>query len=63
MIDEKAVLVREVGRDSILGIVTRCGLEVRGSDPDGGEIFCTRPDQFSGPPSLLYNGYGVSFPV
>jgi len=24
-----------------------------------GEIFCTRPNQPSGPPSLLYNGYRV----
>jgi hypothetical protein len=26
------------------------------------EIFRTRPDQPWGPPSLLYNGYRVSFP-
>jgi hypothetical protein len=30
---------------------------VRGSNPDGGEIFCTCPDRPWGPPSLLYNGY------
>ena len=32
---------------------------VRGSNPDGGEIFRTRPDQPWGPPSFLYNGYRV----
>jgi hypothetical protein len=30
--------------------------------PVGGKIFCTCPDQPWGPPSLLYNGYQVSFP-
>ena len=30
--------------------------------PVGGEIFRTRPDWPWGPPSLLYNGYRVSFP-
>jgi hypothetical protein len=30
--------------------------------PSGGEIFRTRPDRSCGPPSLLYNGYRVSFP-
>jgi hypothetical protein len=35
---------------------------VRGSNPGGGEIFSTRPDRPWGPPSLLYNGYRVSFP-
>jgi len=35
------------------------GLAVRGSNPDGGEIFRTRPDRPWGPPSLLYNGYRV----
>jgi hypothetical protein len=28
----------------------------------GGEIFLSRPDRPWGPPSLLYNGYRVSFP-
>ena len=27
----------------------------------GGEIFRVRPDRPCGPPSLLYNGYRVSF--
>ena len=30
---------------------------VRGSGPGGGEIFCTRPDWPSAPPSPLYNWY------
>ena len=33
--------------------------EVRGSNPGGGEIFRTCPDQSWGPPILLYNGYRV----
>ena len=32
---------------------------VQGSNPGGGEIFCTCPDRPWGPPSLLYNGYRV----
>jgi len=38
------------------------GCTVRRSNPSGGEIFRTLPDQPWGPPSLLYNGYRVSFP-
>jgi hypothetical protein len=38
------------------------GWTVRGSNPGGGEIFRSRPDRPWGPPSLLYNGYWVSFP-
>ena len=30
---------------------------VRGSNPGGGEIFCTCPDRPWGPPTHLYNGY------
>ena len=30
--------------------------------PVGGKIFRTRPDRPWGPPSLIYNGYRVSFP-
>jgi len=44
-------------RDSAVGIATRYGWTVRGSNRGGGEIFRTRPDR--GPPSLLYNGYRV----
>jgi hypothetical protein len=35
------------------------GWKVRGSNPDGGEIFRTFPDRPWGLPSLLYNGYRV----
>jgi len=35
------------------------GWTVLGSNPGGREIFRTRPDRPSGPPSLLYNGYRV----
>ena len=35
---------------------------VRGSNSGGGEIFRTRPDQPWDPPSLIYNGYRVSYP-
>ena len=35
------------------------GWTVRESNPGGGEIFHTCPDQPWGPPSLLYNGYQV----
>jgi hypothetical protein len=34
---------------------------VQGSNPGGGEIFPTHPDQSRGLPNLLYNGYRVSF--
>ena len=37
------------------------GWTVRGSNPGGGQIFRTRPDRPWGPPSLLYNGYRVTF--
>jgi hypothetical protein len=49
-----------VGRDSSVGIATRW--TVRGSNPGGCEIFRTRPHRSWGSPSLLYNGYRVSFP-
>jgi hypothetical protein len=35
------------------------GWTVRGTNPGGGEIFCTCPDRPWGPPSLLYNEYRV----
>jgi len=35
------------------------GWTVRGSNPDWGVIFRTRPDRPWGLPSLLYNGYRV----
>ena len=34
---------------------------VRGSNSDGSEIFCTRPDRPCIPPSPLWSGYRVSF--
>ena len=40
---------------------TRSGSTVRGLNPGVGETFCTRPDRPWDPPSLLYNGYPVSF--
>jgi hypothetical protein len=58
----KNIVFLSVGRDSIVGIATRYGLDDPGSNPGGGEIFRTRPDRPWGPPSLLYNGYRVSFP-
>jgi hypothetical protein len=39
------------------------GWTVRGSNPSGAEIFRSRPDRPWVPPSLLYNGYRVSFLV
>lgn len=33
---------------------------IRGSNPDGGEIFSTRLDRPSGPPSHLYHGYHMT---
>ena len=38
------------------------GRKVRGSNAGEGEIFCTRPDRPWGPPSLLCDGYRISFP-
>ena len=49
-------------RDSVVRIANRYGLKVRGLNACRGEIFATRPDRPWGPPSLLYNGYRVSFP-
>jgi hypothetical protein len=43
----------------ILTLATGYGLDSPGSNPGGGEIFRTCPDRPWGPPSLLYNGYGV----
>jgi hypothetical protein len=41
------------------GIATCYELEVRGSNPGGGEILSTRPERPWGLSSLLYNGYRV----
>jgi len=48
-----------MGRDSVVGIATRYGWTVQGSNPGGEEIFHTRPDRSWGPSSFLYNGYKV----
>ena len=42
---------------SVSRLVT--GWTVRGSNPNGGEIFRTCPDRSWGPPTFLYNGYRV----
>jgi hypothetical protein len=51
-----------MGRDGSVGIATRYGLDVRGSNPSGDEILRTRPDRSWGPPNFVCNGYRVSFP-
>jgi len=37
-------------------------LTVPGSNPAGGQIFCTLPHHLLGPPSLLCQGYRLYFP-
>jgi hypothetical protein len=49
--------IHYVGRDSLVGIATRYGLEVRGSNL---EIFRTCPDQPWGQPSLQFSLSGYS---
>ena len=49
-------------RDISVGIATRCGWTVRGSNPGGGENFRTCPHRSLYPHSLLYSWYLVSFP-
>ena len=49
-------------RDSSVGIATRYQLDGPGIESQWGKIFQTHPDRPWGPPSLLYNGYQVSFP-
>ena len=50
------------GRDSSVGIATRYGLDGPGIESRWGEISRTCPGRPWGPPSLLYNGYRVTFP-
>jgi hypothetical protein len=57
--DNKQILYVNWSRDSVVGIATRYVLEGPGIESRWGEIFCTYPDRFRGPPSLLYNGYRV----
>ena len=47
--------------DSVVGIATLYGLDGPGTNPDVGEIFRQRLERSWGPPSLLHNGYWVSF--
>jgi len=46
-------------RDSSVGIATSYGMDGPGSNSEGVEVFCTRPDWRRGPPSLQYNGKRV----
>jgi hypothetical protein len=48
-------------RDSSVGIATRYELHDPGIESRTGEICRRRPDRSWGSPSLLYNGYRVSF--
>ena len=48
-----------MGHDSWAGIAIGYGLDVPGSNPGGGEIFCACPDRPWSPPNLLYNWYRV----
>ena len=51
------VLAERRGRDSSVGIATRCGLDGLGIESLwGGEIYLTRPDRPWGPPSLYTMG-------
>jgi hypothetical protein len=48
-----------VGRDSVVGVATRCELDGAGIESRWGKIFSTRRDRPWGPPNLLYNGHRV----
>ena len=50
-----------VDRDGAVGIATRYGQEDPGIESGWRLDFRVRPDRSWGPPSLLYNGYRVSF--
>jgi hypothetical protein len=61
--DCKFTYTISMGRDSSVGVATSYGLDGRGIESRwGGEIFSNRRDPSWGSPSLVYNGYGVSFP-
>jgi hypothetical protein len=51
------------GQDRVVGLAAFTGWTVRGSNRGKSEILRTRSDWLRGPPSLLYNGYRVCFPV
>ena len=59
--DKKIACNKELQALLFLTRLTR-GCTVQGSNPCGGEIFGSCPHPPWGPPSLLYNGYRVSFP-
>jgi hypothetical protein len=48
------------GRDSVVGIATHYELDGPGNESRWGRDFLSRPNRPRSPPSLLYNGYGVS---
>jgi hypothetical protein len=51
-----------ISRDSSVGIATRYGLDSPGIESRWGRDFPSHPHQPWSPPSLLHNGYWVSFP-
>jgi hypothetical protein len=53
---------KNVGRVSVVGVETRYGLGGLGVEFGWGEILRIRPDGPWGIPTILYNGYLVSFP-
>jgi len=55
-------IIKVMGWNSMVKIAGLYGLDSPGLNPGGDEIFHTCPDQPWDPPSLLYNGYWVSFP-
>lgn len=46
------------GRNGVVGIAGRYGLDDAELELGGGEIFWTHPDRPRGPPSLQYRGTG-----
>jgi hypothetical protein len=55
-------LLHVVGRDGAAGIATRYGLDGPGIEPRFGRGFPYPSRPALGSPSLLYNGYRISFP-
>ena len=53
--------IRSCGSGSLVGIATGYGLDVRGLNPGGGEIFRTFPDRAGAHPASCTTGTG-SFP-
>ena len=58
-LQNSAVLFKDRGRDSSVGIATRYGLNGPGIESRWGRDFPHRQDRPWGPPSLLYSGYRV----